>query len=496
MLRSRWSLGLVPLAVLFLAALTIETPKVEADLAGRAAALAQAAGGAVVVAGRDVSLSLPSASEAERVSGAILALPGVRRISGLELAPAAPPAPAAPRVEPPAAAPATPSASVVEQPASAPPALPPTLPLARPFALSIERTAAGLVASGFAPTGEDRDAFMAALQTAAAPGVATGSLVLADGLAPGVDFQGAAQFVAVQASRLVSGRAAFSDDQFSISGETVDTAALAALRAAAGGVLPGGLKLAGLDVQALPPPPPPPSPAPLAPYVFSAERAGNALVLSGATPSAEARALLLDLAGYGGREVVDRTIIASGEPAGFLTFAAHGVSQAARLSPGRFTLTDSAYALVGDAADFEAYSAVRLDLRTAPQGVTLARIDVKPPLLKPFTFGVSREGAAIVLRGAFPDDAARDAAIALARSLFPGLDIRSEALIARGAPSGFGDIARAALTALARMGPGAGSVTFSGGALSLDGAIAGTSDELAAALKGLLPDGVTLDLAA
>ena len=262
------------------------------------------------------------------------------------------------------------------------------------------------------------------------------------------------------------------------------------MRAAVGGVLPGGLKLAGLDVQALPPPAPPP----LSPYVFSAERAGNAIVLSGAAPSPETRALLLDLAGHGGREVVDRTRIASGEPVGFATFAAHGLSQVARMSAGRFTLTDASYALEGEAADFDAYDAVRLDLRTAPQGVSLARVDVQPPLLKPYAFSVAREGAAVVLRGAFPDEATREAVLAMARALFPGVALRNEARIARGAPQGFSEIARAALGALAGMS--SGSVSFAAGALSLNGAAAGPASELVATLKGLLPAGVSLDLAA
>ena len=472
-------MGLVPLAVLFFAALTIEIGKVESDVAARVEAVARDAGAKASVNGRDVSLSAAGldAAAAERLVAAVLALEGVRQVAGLDIAPASAPVEAPGTPEPVAA----PASAIAEAPSAT---------AARPFTFSVERTAAGLAASGFAPGAVDRDAFMAALKTAAAPGAASGSLELASGLPAAVDFQTAAQFIAVQASRLMSGRASVSDDQFSISGETPDSAALAALRAAVGGVLPAGLKLAGLDVQALPPPAPPP----LSPYVFSAERAGNAIVLSGAAPSPETRALLLDLAGHGGREVVDRTRIASGEPVGFATFAAHGLSQVARMSAGRFTLTDASYALEGEAADFDAYDAVRLDLRTAPQGVSLARVDVQPPLLEPYAFSVAREGGAVVLRGAFPDEATREAVLAMARALFPGVALRNEARIARGAPQGFSEIARAALGALAGMS--SGSVSFAAGALSLKGAAAGPASELVATLKGLLPAGVSLDLAA
>ena len=479
MLRFRWALGLVPLAVLFFAALTVEIGKVESDVAARVEAVAKGARAKVSVNGRDVSLTAAGldASAAERLTAAVLALPGVRQVAALEIASASSPV-EAPRAPEPVVAPAPPISEA------------PSLPFARPFTFSVERNAAGLVASGFAPGAVDRDAFMAALRTAAAPRAASGSLELANGLPASVEFQTAAQFIAVQASRLVAGRASVSDDRFSISGETPDSAALAALRAAVGGVLPGGLKLAGIDVQALPPP----SPPPLSPYVFSAERAGNAIVLAGAVPSPETRALLLDLAGHGGREVVDRTTIASGEPVGFATFAAHGLSQVARMLSGRFALTDASYALEGEAADFDAYDAIRLDLRTAPQGVSLARIDVQAPLLQPYAFSVAREGGAVVLRGAFPDESTREAVLAMARKLFPGLAIRNEARIARGAPQGFAEIARAALGALSRMA--SGSVSLAAGALSLNGAAAGAASDLAAALQGLLPAGVSLDLAA
>ena len=369
MVRLRWALGLAPLAVLFLAAVSIETGKVESDIAARVEAVARDAGAKALVSGRDVSLVLTQQelSSAERLVVAILALLGVRSIAGVEYAADASSAPAPVAPQPPAIAPV------------------PALPVVNPFTLSVERAASGLVASGYAPGAEERDVFMAALQTAAAPGVASGALELAGGLPEGVDFQQAAQFISVQASRLVSVRPGASGDHFSIAGETADSAGLAALRAAVGGVLPGGLKLASLDVQAQ---------APVAsPFVFSAERAGAGMVLSGAVPSGEARALLLDVAAHGGRDVVDRLSLASGEPAGFVTFAAHGLSQFARLSSGRFTLNGASYALEGEAADFDSYDAVRQELRTAPQGVALTRIDVQPPLLRPYAFSVAREAA-------------------------------------------------------------------------------------------------------
>ena len=100
-----------------------------------------------------------------------------------------------------------------------------------------------------------------------------------------------------------------------------------------------------------------------------------------------------------------------------------------------------------------------------------------------------------MITGAFPDEATRDAILALSRAQFPGLEIRSEARIARGAPQGFGEIARAALEALKRMA--SGSVSFADGALSPKGAVSAASPgDFAAALQALLPAGVALDVSA
>ncbi len=518
MSRLTWALGLVPLAVLAAAAVVIETPKVETKVRAAAAAAVETARPNVSVEGRDVSLAVAGLDAAglERLRAAAAGAAGVRLVNErieqlppppspalaaapapVTAAPAPPPpevpAPASPPalpspVEPPApsAAPAPPAAA--PQAAEAPPAsneAPPALIVANPFSLVVERTGSGLSVSGFAPSAEDRQALTEAIRSAAAPGSMTADLTLASGLPPNVDFQTAARFVAVQATRLVSGRAGMSGDVFSISGVTPDEGGLAALRAASSGVLPGGLKLGSLDVRAAPPPPPPR----MQPYVFEALREGDRLILTGAAPSAEARAKLLEAARLTGLQVVDRLTLASGEPAGFGDIAALGLAQAARLEQGRFSLTDAAYSLRGAASDFATLDAVQAALRTLPA----AALDIAPPVVSPFAFSILRDGQAVILRGVMPDEATRAQALAALRAAFPRLEVRDETRIARGAPPAFGALLQAAFDAASKLT--SGSVSFTGDRLKLSGVSGATLASIVQALGGAAPPGFAFDLA-
>ena len=330
---------------------------------------------------------------------------------------------------------------------------------------------------------------MTGLQTAAAPGTVTGSLELASGLPSSVDYQSAARFLAVQASRLSSGWAGMTGDMFSITGETPDVSGLAALRAATGGVLPGGLKLAVVDVRAAPPPPPPV----MKPYSFSALRDGNGLTLSGAAPSGVARASLVEAARLAGAPVVDRLTVNSGEPAGFGAIATHGLAQLSKLARGRFTLTDNVYALEGDAPDFATQDGVQAALRALPQGAVAGAMNLTPPVISPFGFSITREAGAIVLGGVFPDEASRAQALEKLRALYPGTQIRTEARIARGAPAGFAGVVSTAVEAFSKLT--SGGVAFSGDALSVTGVTGSTLASVMKALSGLLPQGMRLDVA-
>jgi outer membrane protein OmpA-like peptidoglycan-associated protein len=228
------------------------------------------------------------------------------------------------------------------------------------------------------------------------------------------------------------------------------------------------------------------------PYLFSALRDGNGLTLSGAAPSAEARASLIEAARQAGLVVVDRISINSGEPSGFAAMAAHGLAQLAKLGQGRFTLTDNNYALEGDAPDFASQDSVQAALRALPAGAIAGAMNLNPPVISPFGFSLAREAGAIVLRGVFPDEASREQALEKLRALYPGMEIRAEARIARGAPAGFAGLVNAAIEAFSKLT--SGGVAFNGDALSVTGASGSTLASLMQTLSGLLPQGVRLDV--
>ncbi len=503
MSRLTWALGLIPLVALAAVAVVIETPRVETKVRVAAAAAVETSRTNVRVDGRDVSLAVAGidAAGVSKLRSSVAQSAGVRLVNDqIEQLPAPPQAAPAvaqaaapvapPPPEPPPPPPAPPPVAAAPTPAPVAPQVegPPALSVVSPFTLAVERTGAGLSVSGFAPSAEDRLALMEAIRSAAAPGAMTADLTLASGLPPNVDFQTAARFVAVQASRLVSGRAGMSGDVFSISGVTPDEGGLAALRAASSGVLPGGLKLGSLDVRSAPPPPPPR----MQPYVFEALREGDLLTLTGAAPSAEARARLLEAARLTGHQAVDRLTLASGEPSGFAEIAAHGLAQAARLEQGRFTLNDAAYSLRGAVSDFATLDAVQAAVRALPAGAAAAALDIAPPVVSPFAFSIVRDGETIVLRGVMPDEATRAQAIAALRSAFPGLTVRDESRIARGAPQAFDALLRAAVDAASKLT--SGSVSFTGDRMKLTGASGATLAALTQSLMSATPPGFTFDL--
>ena len=338
----KWAWGLAPLCAFGVAAVSLEQASVEQEVASRAARVAAREAGRihVSVSGRDVLLSsdvaLPGAV-AQRLLAHAGEAPGVRRVV----------------------------VSRSDGDGDAP-------PVVDPFQFEIERTYDGMRVTGHAPGALVRDAVLAAVRTAAESGGLSGEVDLAWGLPAHVDFEVAARFAAVQAARLAHGRVTITGDQLSISGKTADAAALKALFDALRPPLPGGLRLGAVSVQVAPPV--------MKPFIFVAERAEAGLSLSGGVPAPETRSLLLDMAKeVAGAAVLDRVALASGAHEDFPTFAAFGLMQLSRLAKGRFVLTDTSFALEGDAIDPAAHETIRLALGAVPMGMVAGAVDIRPP---------------------------------------------------------------------------------------------------------------------
>jgi OOP family OmpA-OmpF porin len=230
---------------------------------------------------------------------------------------------------------------------------------------------------------------------------------------------------------------------------------------------------------------------PASPYVWSATREGAKLALAGDAPDPDARAAILAAAkAVEGAEIADGMAYARGRSAGLAAGAAFALGELALMSRGAADLKDGALTLSGAAADSEAYLRAVAALAKPPDGVTLAKADIVPPLAKPFVFSAASAQGTLALTGDAPSIAARDAIAADAKALFPDAKIDNAIAIASGAPAGdFAADAKFALTQLALLA--SGTVSLSDADLSIEGVAPSddAADAAQAALAGL-PQGL------
>lgn len=176
------------------------------------------------------------------------------------------------------------------------------------------------------------------------------------------------------------------------------------------------------------------------PFVFTALRDGAKITLTGAVPPGDTRQTLLDAAkaAFPGATIVDELKPARGAAAGFGALAAFGLAELGKLSEGTLTLSDSSLSISGRAKDFNALSEIRTRLAALPAGSRLAKGlapgDILPPVIRPFTFAVERNGNALALSGYVPSEAALARLVADARAL--GVTIRESLRVADGVPAG------------------------------------------------------------
>lgn len=225
------------------------------------------------------------------------------------------------------------------------------------------------------------------------------------------------------------------------------------------------------------------------PFTFSAVKDARNIVLDGYVPSAEALARIVAAARLGGETVTgqERLVRARGAPPGdFASLVLFGLAQLKKLPSGRITLADGAIAIEGRARDLASYDALSEIMHgPLPDGMTLARFAVRPPVASPFYWSAVREGGVVRLSGFVPSATARaDVAATLAVAI-PGTGITDDTRLADGAPST--DLwlraVRFAGQMLAQLPDG--RVTLSDSSIAVEGAAPGFAafDRLAAARK-------------
>jgi OOP family OmpA-OmpF porin len=173
----------------------------------------------------------------------------------------------------------------------------------------------------------------------------------------------------------------------------------------------------------------------ISPYRLTLRREGRELGWQGHVPpdntrlalAAETKRLFPELA------VRDGLAFGRGAPAGLDGAAALMMDQASRLASGEVALSDTSISITGTAASSADYDAALNAMAALPAGFRAGTVDLKPPALAPYSFGIDKNAAGLSLSGAVPDRATRER---IATGL-AGQNLRDGTAFASGAPVGF-----------------------------------------------------------
>ncbi|WP_244435027.1 OmpA family protein [Methylocystis sp. SC2] len=192
--------------------------------------------------------------------------------------------------------------------------------------------------SGHLPS-DDLRKQVVAMAAAAGAGAAVSDATELGAGAPAGDFAGALAFAVGELGKLSQGKVAVSDGKIIIEGQGRQNIFGETIRADAKARLPSGFEIARLDVMA----------GPMTPYVFSAQRAGGEVTLTGYAPDEAVRNRLIETArrNFFDAKVVDRLMIAKGAPQNFAEATDHSLAALARLDEGKLAISDSNISLAG-----------------------------------------------------------------------------------------------------------------------------------------------------
>ncbi|MGB5084149.1 MAG: OmpA family protein [Methylocystis silviterrae] len=211
-------------------------------------------------------------------------------------------------------------------------------PRVSPYVFSAAARDGVISLSGHLPSDDLRKQVIAMAATVGAGAAVSDATELGAG-APAGDFAGALAFAVGELGKLSQGKVAVSDGKIIIEGQGRQNILGETIRADAKARLPSGFEIARLDVMA----------GPMTPYVFSAQRVGGDVTLSGYAPDEAVRNRLVETArrNFFDAKVVDRLMIAKGAPQNFAEATDHALAALARLDEGKLAISDSTISLAG-----------------------------------------------------------------------------------------------------------------------------------------------------
>lgn len=329
----KWWPGLIPLLLLWIAAIWNGTAPLEADLGARAtAALKETVldKTSIAVSGRDIKLSAEAFSEEGRRS----ATSQVEAVSGVRL---------------------------VNDNTS-------LIPEAKPFVWSIERDVVRVTLSGNAPLPAIRAKLMEAARSALKGTEISDRMTLARGASS--KFDNAALLLIEQVSKLKDGKITLSDNEVTLTGMARELGNREAIQAALKN-LPEGFSVKENAIKA-------------PPYIFQATKdpVANTVTLAGYVPDNNVHAAIVAAVGrkFFSEKLVDNLKASIGAPQGFQNAAIAALGALSRVSTGSLVMSDREVKLSGDALYAVAADQIKGSIGSElPQGWTAkAEVSVKP----------------------------------------------------------------------------------------------------------------------
>lgn len=244
-------------------------------------------------------------------------------------------------------------------------------PLLRPFLWSAERHGDGtLVLAGHVPS-EGSRAELKGEAERIAPGQVADRMQTARGAPAGLDFSAATRFALAELARLQQGTVALEEERLSLRGAAI-RGAIPGLVRAFEGRLPQGLRPGAVELE----------PAIVEPYLFTARRTADALVLEGFYPDERTREALLSFirSRLFGETVLDRGRLADGAPPNFQAGAEAALAQLSYLAAGEAAIRGTVLSLTGESLYAQTAERVPQALSAAaPAGWTVsAEVKVRP----------------------------------------------------------------------------------------------------------------------
>jgi OmpA-OmpF porin, OOP family len=207
-------------------------------------------------------------------------------------------------------------------------------------------------------------------------------------------------------------------------------------------------------------------------YVWAAALTGGAIRLSGYFPNPSARQGILKIAAetMPDAKVHDDMEAARGAPdqTVWLPAMRFSLGQLGRLKSGEVRLVGRNLSVVGVARNSAAYEQLKHAFaREVPKGIKLAKDEVRPPTVSPYTWSATVDANQFILAGFVPSQAARERLMAAAKAAFPKRAIVDKMDVAGGEPRGWLDTVKALIGTLAKLRDG--TIAVKGDTLTIKG---------------------------